>query len=130
YSMSTGNIGIGGLTQSGDHGTIHVFVNNTVANNPSVSGTAGGVTCAATGAPMVVNSILYNNTKAGGGLGETNCMGAFVATDDPTLAVMTNNVDLRAQPPGFKSTVMPLTLDAYHLAPASPCKNAGTTASG
>jgi hypothetical protein len=122
-SIITNNRGTGGFTQMAA-GAKQVFANNTVANNPSVSAT-GGVTCV-TGGPLVVNSILYGNTKAGGGIGETNCSVSYVATDDPTLAVMSPNVDLRTQAPGFKPAGVPLSADAFHLLPTSPCKNAGT----
>lgn len=112
-----------GVNQIATSGTM-TFVNNTVADNTS-GGTTTGVICQVTGGFMVVNSILYGNKGAGSVINETNCMGSFNASDDPSAGPQ-STVDLTTKAPGFKATV-PISPDSYHLLPTSPCLDEGTS---
>jgi hypothetical protein len=100
-----------------------LFVNNTVADNMS-GGFDVGIHCATSGTALPVNTILYNNKGAGGVVYETNCTGAFMATDDLTAGPQ-SAVDLSGgKTPGFVGG------GDYHLAAGSPCIDAGTTTMG
>jgi len=99
-----------------------IFVNNTVADNRAGNGIAG-LKCATGSTLTPVNTILYNNRDSGNTLQETDCSGAFVATDDVSAGPQ-STVDLTMQPPGFVGA------GDYHLVSTSPCIDEGTNSMG
>jgi hypothetical protein len=118
-SIITGNTGGGGLTQV-TTSTSMVFSNNTVADNISGTTASAGLTCAAAGGFTPTNTILYNNRigSTTGAIAETNCMGSFNASDDPSAGPQ-STVDLTAQSPGFQGGA--IAPAHYHLTATSPC---------
>jgi len=99
-----------------------ILVNDTIADNSTGAGVAG-IHCALVGSALPVNTILYNNRTGGGGISETDCTGAFLASDDPTAGPQ-STVDLTMQMPGFVGA------GNYHLMSGSPCINEGTGTMG